>query len=589
MRARRRTREAASRREGSLQALQLAATMPPRRALAWCCALALAHGSQSVTKLLPSSTAELRTALYGGECWLIGCIDMGDGISAKLMADTAKLLAPDECRVATLKCQGALPSGQTTLERLGIAARAKQPAILLAVNGDKAAAVPPANYARPREGAAGGKSKSEPAPEAPRTPGPRAPRARRTPSRRRGVRANRHRHCVVVPPCRAEALELAQAEARRAPAHGARRAADASKPTSRCAARCPRRRTTRACACSTPEARARRRGRAPDRRARGRPLGRRGRRRPEPRRRVAAAARSSTRPRTRRRPPPPTPAPPATPRRRERDRRRAGAPRPRALEAKRLTPRRSRARRRRTRPGPRARPARRGGSPTGKRRKRERARALCTRAVCVTRSRAAALLSWRAAAPRLLADALGFPTPGHARDGRARRGGRSSSCGERGRQAAQQIGARAYRGAWSARSARGSTSASAAPRDRRARGGPTTVMLPQKMRPSSKSRRRGGCRKAAKVRRGGRQAGAAAPQEGPKRGARPRAQKAAEESRPRSARRASARRATHGRRGGRSVRRGRPGRGDVGADDADGAYDDDGATDDGNGRKRRVA
>ena len=37
--------------------------------------------------------AELRTALYGGECWLIGCIDMGDGISAKLMADTAKLLA----------------------------------------------------------------------------------------------------------------------------------------------------------------------------------------------------------------------------------------------------------------------------------------------------------------------------------------------------------------------------------------------------------------------------------------------------------------------------------------------------------------
>ena len=97
--------------------------MLPRRALAWCCALALAHGSQSVTKLLPSSTAELRTALYGGECWLIGCIDMGDGISAKLMADTAKLLAPDECRVATLKCQAALPSGQTTLERLGITAR----------------------------------------------------------------------------------------------------------------------------------------------------------------------------------------------------------------------------------------------------------------------------------------------------------------------------------------------------------------------------------------------------------------------------------------------------------------------------------
>ncbi|KAJ1454565.1 hypothetical protein M885DRAFT_588034 [Pelagophyceae sp. CCMP2097] len=82
---------------------------------------------------------ELKKALFGGECYAVACSDVGDkGMGELLLDAVAPKLAPGNvaCALATLKCRDTLPSGQTTLQRLGLSApQAAYPLIFVAVNG----------------------------------------------------------------------------------------------------------------------------------------------------------------------------------------------------------------------------------------------------------------------------------------------------------------------------------------------------------------------------------------------------------------------------------------------------------------------
>ena len=81
---------------------------------------AVSGAGQSVTRLSAAAPDELKAALYGGECWAVACVDLGDGVAATLMTATAKLLDESDCHIGTLKCHAKLPSGQTALARLGL-------------------------------------------------------------------------------------------------------------------------------------------------------------------------------------------------------------------------------------------------------------------------------------------------------------------------------------------------------------------------------------------------------------------------------------------------------------------------------------
>ena len=83
---------------------------------------------------------------------------------------------------------------------MGITARAKQPVVVLAANGDKPVAVPPANYARQREGAADVQATDEHAGEAEERRHPRVgrePRGRDRSSRRAAAGS---RGLILLPP-----------------------------------------------------------------------------------------------------------------------------------------------------------------------------------------------------------------------------------------------------------------------------------------------------------------------------------------------------------------------------------------------------
>ncbi len=197
--------------------------------------------------------------------------------------------------------------------------------------------------------------------------------------------------------------------------------------------------------------------------------------------------------------------------------------------------------------------------------------------------------SWRAAAPRLLADALGFPTPDTREMAElAVRRPLVEPAASAAAKAAQQIGARAYRGAWE-------SAALGAWLDERVGGAEASgggggglddlVMLPQKMLPKFSKIEKAKpppAKKAAKA------SGAADDKPAPRRRKKDpseepasRAQKAAEEesAEERAARERAARERMDAEAADLFVEVD-PDAETWEADDADGAYDDDGATDD---------
>ena len=85
--------------------------------------LARAEAAVHKAKVLSASRPdELKAALWGGDCYVVACTDVGDGGTGKTLVESAaSLLAKDDmCNAATLKCQASLPSGKTILQRLSL-------------------------------------------------------------------------------------------------------------------------------------------------------------------------------------------------------------------------------------------------------------------------------------------------------------------------------------------------------------------------------------------------------------------------------------------------------------------------------------
>ena len=106
--------------------------------------------SASLTKLQAKNADLLKTALFGGDCWVIACTDMSDGGTGQQLLEKAMDYsdAAEVCKGATLKCEAKLPSGKTALSRLGLKgpAQAGHPLLIVAANGE-ASSVPVEQYA----------------------------------------------------------------------------------------------------------------------------------------------------------------------------------------------------------------------------------------------------------------------------------------------------------------------------------------------------------------------------------------------------------------------------------------------------------
>jgi len=106
--------------------------------------VALLFAAARGAKLARLSTDDqdgLKEALFGGDCWAVACTDVNDQKTGRdLLAKALDDPVTQSCKGATLACGARLPSGKTSLQRLGISPPQKgHPLIFVAANGEASA------------------------------------------------------------------------------------------------------------------------------------------------------------------------------------------------------------------------------------------------------------------------------------------------------------------------------------------------------------------------------------------------------------------------------------------------------------------